>query len=68
MRDITRSIDMARTDDRVDGIMAAVKHYSMGLGKGQEIRDSIIAFRASGKWAKVYLDTAGAFSRGDPPL
>lgn len=67
LRDITRAIDLARTDDRVDGLMAVIKPYAMGLGKVQEIRDSVIAFRAAGKWAKVYLDTAGEFSGGNSP-
>lgn len=67
VRDITRAIDLARRDARVDGLMAVIKPYSMGLGKVQEIRDSVIAFRAAGKWAKVYLDTAGEFSGGNSP-
>ena len=67
LRDITRAIDRARQDNRVDGIMAVLKPYTMGLGKVQEIRDSIIAFRAAGKWAKVYLDTAGEFSGCNSP-
>ena len=31
--------------------MAVIKPYSMGLAKVQEIRDSVIEFRAAGKWA-----------------
>ena len=67
VRDITRAIDLARKDDRVDGLMAVIKPYAMGLGKVQEIRDSVIAFHESGKWTKVYLDTAGEFSGGNSP-
>ena len=67
LRDITGAIGRARKDDRVAGIMAIIRPYSMGLAKVQEIRDAIQQFRASGKWAHVYLDTAGEFSSGNSP-
>jgi protease-4 len=67
LRDITRAIDRARNDKRVNGIMAVIRPYSMGLGKVQEIRDSILAFRAAGKWACVYTDTIGEFGSGNSP-
>jgi protease-4 len=67
LRDITHAVDRARKDDRITGIMAVIKPYSMGLAKVQEIRDSIQAFRASGKWAVVYMDTAGEFGGGNSP-
>lgn len=67
LRDITRAIERARKDDRVNGIMCVIRPYSMGLGKVQEIRDAIQEFRASGKWAHVYMDTAGEFSGGNSP-
>src|SRR5262245_26781616 len=67
LRDITRSSDRARKDDRVTGILAVIRPYSMGLGKVQEVRDAIQRFRESGKWAHVYMDTAGEFSSGNSP-
>jgi len=65
LRDIVNAIERARTDDNVAGIMAVIKPYSMGLGKVQELRDAIKGFRASGKWARVYMDSAGEFSSGN---
>ncbi len=65
LRDIITAIGRAKGDDRINGIMAIIKPYSMGLGKVQEIRDAIIEFRSSGKWAHVYMDTAGEFGSGN---
>ncbi|HKY30997.1 MAG TPA: signal peptide peptidase SppA [Candidatus Polarisedimenticolia bacterium] len=65
LRDIINAIDRARADDRVNGLMVVLKPFSMGLGKVQEIRDAVLAFRESGKWAAVYSDTIGEFSGGN---
>ncbi len=65
LRDITTAIHRAKTDDQINGLMAIIKPFSMGLGKVQEIRDAVLDFRSSGKWAHVYLESAGEFSAGN---
>ncbi|HET6374018.1 MAG TPA: signal peptide peptidase SppA [Candidatus Polarisedimenticolia bacterium] len=65
LSDITLAIERAKTDDKITGLMAVIKPFSMGLGKIQEIRDSVIDFRSSGKWAHVFMETAGEFSGGN---
>jgi len=59
--------DKARRDDRVTGVMVNVKPFSMGFAKMQELRAAINAYRASGKWAVCFLETAGEFSPGNGP-
>ncbi len=62
LSDITVALDRASRDDHVKGLVARVKPFEMGLGKIQEVRDAVIAFRAAGKPAHVYIDSAGEFS------
>lgn len=62
LRDLTLALDTASRDEHVKGLVARIKPFQMGVAKIQELRDGIIAFRASGKWAHVYLDSAGEFS------
>ncbi|MGH9866724.1 MAG: signal peptide peptidase SppA [Candidatus Polarisedimenticolia bacterium] len=64
LRDIVGAIERAANDERVNGLMVELKPFSMGMGKVQEIRDAVLAFRAKGKWALVYADTIGEFSGG----
>jgi len=59
--------DKARRDDRVVGVMVNIKPFSMGFAKMQELREAIRAFRASGKWAICFLETAGEFTPGNGP-
>ncbi len=62
LRDLTLAIDTASRDEHVKGLVARIKPFQMGVAKIQELRDGILAFRAGGKWAHVYLDSAGEFS------
>ncbi len=65
LRDIVLAIRRARDDDRISGLVAVIKPFSMGVAKVQEIRDAVLGFREAGKWTHVYLDTAGEFSGGN---
>lgn len=62
LHDLTLALEAAAKDEHVKGLVARIKPFQMGVAKIQELRDGIIAFRASGKWAHVYLDSAGEFS------
>lgn len=65
LRDLTFPIDRARSDSKVDGLIVVIKPFQMGMGKIQELRDTVKEFRAAGKWACAYLDTAGEFGGGN---
>ena len=54
LRNIVDSIDRAKTDNRVRGIIFSLKGGSVGLAHAQEIRAAILRFRESGKFTKIY--------------
>ncbi len=65
LHDMIEAIGRAKTDEQVNGLVTVIRPFSMGVGKIQELRDSIIDFRESGKWAVVYMESAGEFSNGN---
>lgn len=55
--DLVTSIDAARTDGRVTGLVMDLSGADLGLAEAQELRASILGFRAAGKSARVFADS-----------
>ena len=67
LRDVLDGIEAASSDPRVKGLLARVGGDELGLGKVQELRDTITAFRAKGKFAMAFADSFGEFGPGTRP-
>ena len=67
LRDVLDGIEAASSDPRVKGLLARVGGDELGLGKVQELRDTITAFRAKGKFALAFADSFGEFGPGTRP-
>ncbi len=65
LRDVAEALQKAATDVRVKGLIARVGESNMKLAQLQEIRNAIIAFRASGKPAIAYAETFGEAGPGN---
>ncbi len=50
-------LQQAAKDDRVVGIVANLSSIKMGIAQMQELRDALLQFRESGKFAVAYADT-----------
>lgn len=64
LRQVTRAIEAAATDDAIKGILLHGQMAPQGYGSGfaalREVRDALLAFRESGKPIKAYLNFAGS--------
>src|SRR5713101_7692353 len=67
LRDVLEGIETAAGDPRVQVLLARVGDDELGLGKIQELRDAIAAFRAKGKFALAFADSFGEFGPGTRP-
>ena len=67
LRDVLDGIETASDDPRVKVLLARVGDDELGLGKIQELRDAIAAFRAKGKFALAFADSFGEFGPGTRP-
>ncbi|MCK9420753.1 MAG: signal peptide peptidase SppA [Nitrospirae bacterium] len=65
VRDVVEALQKASQDDRVKGLVARVGQSRVRLAQVQEVRDAIIAFRASGKPAIAYAETFGEAGPGN---
>lgn len=65
LRDILDGLERAAADDRVKVLVAELGAVPMGMATAQEIRDAVIAFRASGKKAIAFAETFGEFAPGN---
>jgi len=65
MRDYLEALRLARDDKRINGLLVRIDGPGVGSAKLQELRDAIIDFQKSDKWAVAYLETAGEFSPGN---
>jgi protease-4 len=63
--DLLAALERARTDDRVAGLIAHIGGSGSGFARTQELRDAILAFRASGKFAVAFSETFGEFGPGN---
>jgi protease-4 len=65
LADHLEAIAKAKQDDRISGLFLSVDRNDLGWARTQELRDAIAEFRAAGKWAVAWLETAGEFSPGN---
>jgi protease-4 len=64
LRDVLDGIERAAGDNRVKAIFARIGGEEMGFAKIQELRDAILAFRATGKPAIAFADSFGEVGSG----
>jgi protease-4 len=62
--DVLDGIERAERDPRIKGIVAKLGNGSLGTAKVQELRDAILRFRATGKFAFGYADSFGELGSG----
>jgi len=65
VRDLVETLDRAAGDDRVVGLLARVGGGGSGMAITQEIRDAVMAFRESGKFAVAWSETIGEGGPGN---
>ncbi len=65
VRDFVETLERAAGDRRVAGIIANIGAGGQGMAVMQEIRDAVIAFRESGKFAIAFAETFGEFGPGN---
>ncbi len=65
VRDVVEALRKASQDDRVKGLVARVGQTKVRLAQVQEVRDAVIAFRATGKPAIAYAETFGEAGPGN---
>lgn len=64
LRGTIEALDRARDDDRVAGMIAYVDASAGGMARAQELRDAVLRFRASGKFAIAFAETFGEMGPG----
>jgi protease IV len=67
LRDFVDAVDRAAGDPRVKSLYVELGDDSLGLAKTQQVRDTIAAFRAKGKFAVAFADTFGEGGPGTRP-
>jgi protease-4 len=67
LRDFVDAVDRAADDPAVKSLYIELGDDSLGLAKTQQIRDTIAAFRAKGKFAVAFADTFGEGGSGTRP-
>ena len=67
LRDVLDAIETGSNDPRVKGLLARLGDDELGLGKIQELRDAVAAFRAKGKFALAFAAGFGEFGPGTRP-
>src|SRR5262245_55777052 len=65
LRDDIEALRLARDDRRINGLLVTIDGPNLGSARLQELRDAILDFQKSRKWAVAYLETAGEFSPGN---
>src|SRR3990167_2153461 len=62
--ELTQGILRAASDDKIKGVVIRIESPSFGTAQLQELRDSVLAFRRSGKPSWCYTDSYGESSSG----
>jgi protease-4 len=65
IRDLVLGLEAASRDVRVKGLVARLGNGSLGLARAQEIRDAVLAFRQSGKFAIAFAESFGEAGDGN---
>ena len=60
LQEIVQTLDLARQDARVKGLAVHMDEGDLGIAALQELRDAVLRFRKSGKFAYLYADTLGS--------
>ena len=64
LREVLEGLERAGNDPRIKGLYARITEDKLGIGKVQELRAAIQAFRAKGKFAIAHADSFGEFGPG----
>ncbi len=67
LSDVLEGLKRARQDDRVRALVVKVGGGRIGLARMQEIRESVSAFRESGKLTVAWSESFGEFTHGNVP-
>ena len=62
--DLLKAINVAAADDRVKALVGKISVSSLGLAQIQDLRQTILNFKKSGKKTYLYAPSFGAFGRG----
>lgn len=62
--EVVEALHRAATDDRVLGVVAYLDGTPHGMAQVEELRDAVLAFRASGKPAYAFAETFGEMGPG----
>lgn len=62
--DLTQAITQGAQDKKVKGLIVRLETPNLGAAQIQELRDSLLAFRKTGKTSICYTDTFGELSSG----
>jgi protease-4 len=62
---IVETLEVAAQDDRIAGLVARVGAADMSMAHVQELRDAVLHFRDSGKFAVAYAETFGETGPGN---
>jgi protease-4 len=65
LRDLVQGLDAAGRDPRVKGLVARVGAGNLQIARAQEIRDAVLAFRETGKFAIAFAETFGEVGNGN---
>jgi len=63
--ELVAALERAAADDRVDGLVARIGGVDHGMATTQEIRDAVLEFRKSGKFAIAFAETFGEVGPGN---
>ena len=64
VRDLVEALERAEKDDRVVGVVARIGATRMGVAQAQEVRNAILHFRRSKKFAIAFAETFGEVRNG----
>lgn len=64
VRQVVDALDAAAVDNRVKGLLVRINDGGIALVHAQEIRDALMRFKASGKFAHVYSSSYGDSGNG----
>ncbi len=64
VQEVIEALERGAHDDRVVGVLAYVDGTPHGMARVEELRDAVLAFRASGKRAVVFAETLGDMGPG----
>ncbi len=64
LHDLIEALELARSDERVKGVVVRLDGLSLSLAQVQELRAAVIAFRQSNKFALIHAADYGGMGSG----